>query len=150
VSKTGYRYPSVASDMLTQAQWAWERGRAPRGGQCAKDCATAPREKINFILAVARAGEGQQVHVVWAFLLTAKQDTVKTGVSLFRCAQHGAFSHWGRMLACANIHNMQNLEYRTIVRRRERLRLKLPDWFRTGSTPDDVCLLTHDPMTGAA
>jgi hypothetical protein len=61
VSKTGYRYPSVASDMLTQAQWAWERGRAPRGGQCAKDCATAPREKINFILAVARAGEGQQI-----------------------------------------------------------------------------------------
>jgi len=59
VSKTGYRYPSVASDMLTQAQWAWERGRAPRGGQCAKDCATAPREKINFILAVARAGGGQ-------------------------------------------------------------------------------------------
>jgi hypothetical protein len=25
---------------LTQAQWAWERGRAPRGGQCAKDSAT--------------------------------------------------------------------------------------------------------------
>jgi hypothetical protein len=47
--------------MLTQAQWAWERGRAPRGGQCATDSATAPREKINFILAVARAGEGQQV-----------------------------------------------------------------------------------------
>jgi len=73
VSKTGYRYPSVASGMLTQAQWAWERGRAPRGGQCAKDSATAPREKINFILAVARAGEGQQVprpspfHSVWLF-----------------------------------------------------------------------------------
>ena len=61
MSKTGYRYPSVASGMLTQAQWAWERGRAPRGGQCARDSATAPREKINFILAVARAGEGQQI-----------------------------------------------------------------------------------------
>ena len=56
-----YRYPSVASGMLTQAQWAWERGRAPRGGQCAKECATARGEKINLIIAVARAGEGQQI-----------------------------------------------------------------------------------------
>ena len=61
MSKTGYRYPSVASDMLTQAQWAWERGRAPRGGQCAKDRATARGKKINLIIAVARAGEGQQI-----------------------------------------------------------------------------------------
>ena len=61
MSKTGYRYPSVASGMLTQAQWAWERGRAPRGGQCAKDRATARGKKINLIIAVARAGEGQQI-----------------------------------------------------------------------------------------
>ena len=62
MSKTGYRYPSVASGMLTQAQWAWERGRAPRGRQCAKDRATAHRgKKINLIIAVARAGEGQQI-----------------------------------------------------------------------------------------
>ena len=61
MSKTGYRYPSVASGMLTQAQWAWERGRAPRGGQCAKDSATARGKKINLIIAVARAGEGQQI-----------------------------------------------------------------------------------------
>ncbi len=47
--------------MLTQAQWAWERGRAPRGGQYAKECATARGEKINLIIAVARAGEGQQI-----------------------------------------------------------------------------------------
>ena len=47
--------------MLTQAQWAWERGRAPRGGQCAKDRATARGKKINLIIAVARAGEGQQI-----------------------------------------------------------------------------------------
>ena len=142
MSKTGYRYPSVASGMLTQAQWAWERGRAPRGGQCAKDSATARGKKINLIIAVARAGEGQQIprpspmvpswhtkkekgrfgvgaglrgqipdrppilkgsvgpskaplayrptssrpsqqgrrsHTFWAFLLTVKQDTVKTG-----------------------------------------------------------------------
>ena len=47
--------------MLTQVQWAWERGRAPRGGQCAKDRATARGKKINLIIAVARAGEGQQI-----------------------------------------------------------------------------------------
>jgi hypothetical protein len=47
--------------MLTQAQWAWERRRAPRGGQCAKDRATARGKKINLIIAVARAGEGQQI-----------------------------------------------------------------------------------------
>jgi len=50
---------------MSQAQEGTGPGSARQGaragGQCAKDSATARGKKINLIIAVARAGEGQQI-----------------------------------------------------------------------------------------
>jgi hypothetical protein len=66
---TGRRSPRI-QDLLQiplRGKWHVDSGAVGvgegtrAGGQCAKDRATARGEKINLIIAVARAGEGQQI-----------------------------------------------------------------------------------------
>ena len=47
--------------MSTQAQRAWDRGRARAGGVPRIARRLIEEKKINLIIAVARAGEGQQI-----------------------------------------------------------------------------------------